>query len=429
MIRRFLNVLIAVAVSAAVAQVSANMPEHEPEHERASSGIDQAREPVTILISIDGFRPDYLDRGITPHISALAREGAYGPMRPSFPTKTFPNHWTLVTGQTPDHHGIVGNIMEDVTRPGEVFKKATTDPFWWNQSEPIWVTAERQGVRSATMFWPGSEVELDGIRPSDWWPFSQALSNDRRIEAVIDWMRRPTEIRPKLIALYFDTVDTAGHFFGPAPGKKLNAAIAAVDQNLGDLVRDLAVLEQPANIVIISDHGMTETSPDRIIELDKILPRDQYRLITDGNYAGIEPLQDDSSAIRAAFIKAHEHMECWERGNIPAHFQYGTNARVPSILCLPDLGWVAYQDVPEWMTAIGGGHGYDHRHPDMTAFFLANGPAIAVSGKQDMFDNVNIYSLVAKLAGIKPAPNDGSLAPFEQLLIPRLRMGPSASLL
>jgi len=414
MIRRFLNVLIAVLLSTGVAQAIAKTPEHEDD----SPAIQEAREPVTILISIDGFHPDYLDRGITPHISALASAGTYGPMRPSFPTKTFPNHWTLVTGRTPDHHGIVGNTMEDLARPGEVFKMSTTDPFWWNQSEPIWVTAEKQDVRSATMFWPGSEVELDGIRPSDWWPFSQSLSNDRRIAAVIDWMRRPTEIRPRLVTLYFDTVDTAGHFFGPAPSPKLNAAIADVDKNIGVLVRNLADLDQPANIVIVSDHGMTETSPDRIIYLDQILPRDQYRLITGGNYAGIEPLENDLSVIRAAFIKDHEHMQCWERDNIPAHFQYGTHARVPSILCLPDVGWVAYQDVPEWMTGIGGGHGYDHRHPDMTAFFLANGPAIKANGKQDIFDNVNIYALVAKLIGIAPAPNDGSLAPFEQLLDP-----------
>lgn len=378
----------------------------------------KAREPVTILISIDGFRPDYLDRGITPHLTALSKKGAYGPMRPAFPTKTFPNHWTLVTGKSPDNHGIVGNTMEDPERPGEVFRMSSKDPFWWNQAKPIWITAEEQGVRTATMFWPGSEVEFDGKRPSDWWPFNQQLSNDRRIRAVVDWMRRPAQTRPKLVTLYFDTVDMAGHFFGPASDKKLNSVIKEVDDRIGDLTSELALLNQPANIIITSDHGMAETSPERIIYLDSILPRDQYRLITDGNYVGIEPLKDNLETLRSAFIKKHKNMECWERQDIPDHFQYGNNPRVPSIFCLPETGWVAYQDVPEWMTGIGGGHGYDHRHPDMMAFFLANGPDVRTAGEQSVFDSVNVYVLVAYLAGVTPNESEGNLEPFQSFLAP-----------
>lgn len=379
---------------------------------------EDARGPVTILISIDGFRPDYLDRGITPNLSALAASGIYADMRSSFPTKTFPNHWTLVTGKTPDNHGIVGNSMEDIARPGEKFTMANKDPFWWSAAEPIWITAEKQNVRTATMFWPGSEVEFDGTRPSDWWPFSQDLSNDRRISAVVDWVRRPAETRPKLITLYFDTVDTAGHFYGPAPSEKLHAAISAVDQNIGRLKNQMAALGQPVNFVITSDHGMAETHPDRVIYLDNIMPRDQYRLVVSGNYAGIEPLTDDMSTIRAAFLKPHDNMECWDKANIPVRLQYGKNPRVPSIICLPTSGWVIYQDKPEWMTGIGGGHGYDHLHPDMIAFFLASGPGIGGSGKIATFDNVDIYSLVAHLTGVEPNESDGDLSSFKQALRP-----------
>ncbi len=375
----------------------------------------EIREPVTILVSVDGFRPDYLNRGMTPNLSRLAKNGAFGPMRPAFPTKTFPNHWTLVTGKRPDNHGIVGNKMEDTARPDEVFRMSSTDPFWWDQAEPIWITAEEQGIRSATMFWPGSEVEFDGKRPSDWWPFDQKLSNDRRVRAVIDWMRRPVEIRPKLITLYFDTVDTAGHFYGPGDGPKLNAAIAEVDERIGDLMRALNALDQPANFVVVSDHGMTELSPMRVIYLDRILARDQYRLITDGSYAGIQPLDDNIDAVRAAFVRPHEQMECWDREDIPDHFQFGKNPRVPSVFCLPEMGWVVYQDVPEWLTGVHGGHGYDHRHPDMTAFFLASGPKIKKAGQLPIFDNVHIYSLLAKLAGVEENESDGNGSPFHML--------------
>jgi len=414
MIRSILSLILASFLLAGAPAFAATTPEQD------YAGIEktETRDPVTILISIDGFRPDYLERGITPHLSALAATGIYGPMRPSFPSKTFPNHWTLVTGKTPDHHGIVGNTMEDVARPGEIFKMATKDPFWWNQAEPIWITAEKQGIRTATMFWPGSEVDFNGIRPADWWPFNEKLSNDRRINAVVDWMRRPADIRPKLVTLYFDTVDTAGHYFGPAPGEKLHAAISAVDREIGRLQQQLDSMGQPVNFVIASDHGMTETSPERIIHLDQIMARDQYRLVEDGNYAGLEPLDGNIDALRAAFVRPHEHMQCWDREDIPDHFAYGTNPRVPAILCLPEIGWVVYQDVPEWMTEIGGGHGYDQREPDMMAFFLASGPAITAGGQLPVFDNVNIYSLVARLAGVTPGASDGSLAPFEQKLVP-----------
>ncbi len=412
MIRNILKAVIACALLAGCAASQATLAPATAETAR------ETREPVTILISIDGFSPDYLERGITPNLSALAASGILADMRPSFPTKTFPNHWTLVTGKTPDNHGIVGNSMEDIARPGEKFSMANKDPFWWNTAEPIWTTAEKQGIRSATMFWPGSEVELDGTRPSDWWPFSQALSNDRRVNAVIDWMRRPAAMRPKLVTLYFDTVDTAGHFYGPAPSEKLHAAIRAIDQNIGSLTDQLNTLGQPVNLVITSDHGMAETSPERVIYLDKILPRDQYRLVVDGNYAGIEPLADDMSAIKAAFLRPHDNMECWDRANIPARLKYGKNSRVPSIICLPTTGWVVYQDKPEWMTGIGGGHGYDHLHPDMVAVFLASGPDITGSGKIATFDNVDIYSLVAHLTGVKPNDSDGDLSPFKQALKP-----------
>ena len=412
MIRSLLSLLFAsLLLTSAPAQAATTPEQNDSVSEKA-----ETRDPVTILISIDGFRPDYLDRGITPNLRALAATGIYGPMRPSFPSKTFPNHWTLVTGKTPDHHGIVGNTMEDAARPGEIFKMATKDPFWWSEAEPIWISAEKQGIRSATMFWPGSEVEIDGLRPADWWPFNENLSNDRRINAVLDWMRRPAEIRPKLVTLYFDTVDMAGHYYGPAPSENLHKAIAAVDGEIGRLKQQLDHLGQPANFVIVSDHGMTETSPERIIHLDPILPRDQYRLVEEGNYAGIEPLEDNADAVRAAFVRPHDHMQCWTRENIPAEYAYGSNPRVPSILCLPDIGWVVYQDVPEWMTGIGGGHGYDQREADMRAFFLASGPGIMAGGTLPIFDNVNVYSLVARLAGIAPEASDGSLAPFEPML-------------
>jgi len=175
--------------------------------------------PMTVLISIDGFRADYLGRGVTPTMTAMAERGASAAMRPSFPSKTFPNHYTIITGLRPDRNGIVDNTMEDPAIPGVLFRMANHDAVvdrrWWDQGEPLWVTAEKAGVRSATMFWPGSEAAVRGVRPSLWLPFNQSKSAESRVDQVLAWADLPEDQRPQFITLYFDDVDAMGHTYGP----------------------------------------------------------------------------------------------------------------------------------------------------------------------------------------------------------------------
>ena len=228
---------IAAAALAAILQACATAPVAAPPPAVSPAAAEQ-REPVTILVSIDGFRADYLTRGVTPNLSRLAAAGVTAPMHPSFPSKTFPNHWTLVTGLYPDHNGITANKMEDPARPKEVFTMATDDPFWWNEATPIWVDAEKAGIRTATMFWPGSNVAVGGkkasewpyaidggTRPSDWMQFNQVISAEQRVNGVLDWLRRPAAIRPKFLTVYFDTGDNAGHSYGP-DDSRTTAAVA-----------------------------------------------------------------------------------------------------------------------------------------------------------------------------------------------------------
>lgn len=249
--------------------------------------------PVTVLVGIDGFRADYLERGITPRLAALAADGASGPMRPSFPTKTFPNHYALVTGKRPDRNGIAGNSMIDPRRPGVIFSLGNAtqalDPFWWSEAEPLWITAERAGLRTATMFWPGSEVPFAGQRPSDWLRYDQNIGNVQRVNTLIDWLRRPATIRPAFATIYFDTVDTAGHRFGP-DSAEVNAALAEVDARIGELVDGAAALGVPLNLVIVADHGMRQTVDARVIQLDTLIDRASYIAVETGPYAAIEPV-------------------------------------------------------------------------------------------------------------------------------------------
>jgi predicted AlkP superfamily pyrophosphatase or phosphodiesterase len=371
----------------------------------------EIREPVTILISIDGFRADYLERGITPHLRALAERGVSAAMRPSFPTKTFPNHYTLVTGLRPDRHGIVDNIMEDPRRPRVTFTPGdpvqALDPFWWEQAEPIWTTAERSGIRTATLFWPGSELAIGGIRPSTWQRFHQDITGAQRVEAAMDWLRRPAATRPRFAALYFDTVDTAGHDHGPhAPGT--DSAIAEVDARIGDLVAGLEALGQPANIVVVADHGMAATAPERVVPIASLVDPAKVRIIGEGSHAGFQPLEGKSEAVAQALLRPRDHVACWRRSEIPARFHYGVNPRVPAFLCLAETGWLLTR--PDRAPSFGGAHGYDNQAPDMLALFAAAGPAFRRGVRLPAFDNVDVYPLLARLIGIAPRPGDGGPA-------------------
>ena len=393
-----------------------------PAQPGATVSTAEQRAPVTILVSIDGFRSDYLARGVTPHLAALAADGVQAPMRPSFPTKTFPNHWAIVTGDRPDRNGIVANSMEDASRPDEKFTMASDDPYWWNEAEPIWVTAEKAGVRTATMFWPGSNVPwggtkeqgwpytiTGGTRPSDWAQFNQAINGGQRVNMVLDVLRRPVAIRPKFVTLYFDTVDTAGHIYGPdAP--ETTSALTEVDARVGDLIEGLKAMGQPANLVIVADHGMAANSSDRVVALDGVANPADYRVVESGPYATLAALPGHEKALEAALLKPHPHMQCWRKSEIPARFHYGTHRRIPPYFCLGQTGWEVQATAPK-KAVTGGNHGWDDQAPDMQALFIANGPAFVKGAKPAPgFTNVDVYPMLARLIGVTPRPSDGNPA-------------------
>lgn len=380
-----------------------------------------APQAVTILIGIDGFRPDYLDRGLTPRLSALAAKGASGAMRPSFPTKTFPNHYAIVTGKRPDRNGIVGNSMIDPRRPGQMFSlgnaRQALDPFWWDEAEPLWVTAERAGIRTATMFWPGSEVPIRNVRPSDWLRFDQNVTNVQRVNTMLDWMRRPAAIRPAFATLYFDTVDTQGHRFGPQSAE-VNTAIAEVDARIGDLVDGIAGLGLAVNLVIVADHGMRQVDEARVIRLDGLIDSESYIAVETGPYAAIEPVTGTDARVADALLVPHEHMTCARKENLPARLHYGSNARVAAIICIAENGWTILSGEPAYPVS-GGAHGYDTADPEMLALFIANGPAFAEGQLVPVFDNVAVAALLRAAIGLPEDPEaDGKLADIGTALRP-----------
>ncbi|UYY78965.1 ectonucleotide pyrophosphatase/phosphodiesterase [Sphingomonas sp. R1] len=417
---------IAAAALVALLQACATPPAQTPPPPAAAAL--EARTPVTILISIDGFRADYLQRGVTPNLARLAAEGITGPMRPSFPSKTFPNHWTLVTGVVPDHHGIVGNRMEDAGHPGETFTTASDAPYWWNAAQPIWVAAEKAGIRTGTVFWPGANVAWGspatradhgdypgGTRPHDWLQYNQAIRDSQRVDTVLDWLRRPAASRPRFLTLYFDKVDTVGHAHGPDAVEATQAA-GEIDTQIGALLEGLEGLRQPANIVVVSDHGMSETSDIRVIPLG--LPKDSYHLIEAGPFAALNPAAGQEALVEKTLLGRHPHMECWRKADIPARFRYGTNPRIAAIFCLAEPRWMIVEKLPD-APYTRGEHGYDNQSTDMAALFVAAGPAFR-HGTLPAFDNVDVYPLLRDLIGLPPRTDvDGDDAPFRHFLRPR----------
>jgi predicted AlkP superfamily pyrophosphatase or phosphodiesterase len=378
-----------------------------------------AAKPPLILVSIDGFRADYLDRGVSPNLVALAAGGVRAErMIPSFPSITFPNHYTLVTGLYPDHHGVVNNTFEDPKQPGAVFKMASKEESWWDEATPIWVTAERQGLVTGTMFWPGSESAIHGVRPSRWEPFNAGLPGDARVDKVLSWLDLPAPQRPGFLTLYFNLVDTNGHLFGP-DSPQVNDAIKRTDASIGRLLAGLKARGVTANLIIVADHGMAATAPERTIILDDLIDVSAVRVVFDDAVLGVDiPKTPAGAQARSKLLAPRPHLQCWDKAAIPARYHYGRNPRVPDVVCAADVGWLVQTraELTRPHFPLRGEHGYDNRDPQMGALFIANGPAFAKGLVVKPFANVDVYPLMTEILDVKPEPNDGSAAEVSGLL-------------
>jgi predicted AlkP superfamily pyrophosphatase or phosphodiesterase len=373
--------------------------------------------PLLILVSIDGYRADYLDRGHSPVLASLAADGVRAKgLRPVYPTITYPNHYTLVTGLYPDEHGMVNNTMHDpvlgsFSPPN---RAANTDGRWWEQAEPIWVTAQNQGLRTASMYWPGTQAEIRGGRPTYWKDFDATVTPEARVAQVLAWLDLPEDQRPAFVSLYFDQVDTAGHSYGP-DSKEVNDALVSVDAAMGQLIEGLRQRNAytRTNLVLVADHGMASSSPDRMLLLDDLVNLDHVDVTTALVNLGLDPKPGYEKEVEHALLQTrHPHLQCWKKDQMPRKFHYGKNARIPSIQCVTDDGWMISAKALEAKRShpILGEHGYDNDDPLMRALFVAHGPSFKQHLTVPVFDNINVYVLLTKLLGVEPQRNDGKLA-------------------
>jgi predicted AlkP superfamily pyrophosphatase or phosphodiesterase len=373
---------------------------------------------VVIVVSFDGFRWDYIDRGESPNLQALAARGvrAQG-LIPSFPSVTFPNHYTIVTGLFPEHHGIVANTMEDAawTERFTMASMTARDPRWWG-GEPIWSTARRQKLRAASVFWPGSEARTEGAAPDDWMVFDDEMPNVDRVNHVLDKLAKPDGERPSFVTVYFSETDHVGHDYGP-DSPEISEAIRHLDASLGLLetgLRQLGLFDR-TTIVVVSDHGMAPLSDDRVVFIDDFIDLTQVDVVDWGEVVQIRPRTGSADDIYAALKGKHPAMTVYKRAEIPARLHYRDNARIQPVVAVADEGWeiTSHQ---RWANDAarhrkrGGGHGYDPALRSMQGIFVAAGPRVRRGLAVPPFQNVHLYEFLCGLLGLTPARNDGDVA-------------------
>jgi predicted AlkP superfamily pyrophosphatase or phosphodiesterase len=363
-------------------------------------------------VSFDGFRWDYPELHGAPALLELAREGARAELVPSFPSKTYPNHYTLVTGLRPEHHGIVANSMRDPVWNADfsLADRSSVESGRWWEGVPIWVTAERHGLPTAASFWPGTEAEIQGVRPRIWKRYDSGSDDAARVDEMLSWLDRTPRKRPRLLLAYFSRVDSAGHSHGPA-APQTRAAVHHVDAMLARLRAGVAArgLAASTDWIVVSDHGMTDLVPGQTIAIESFVDLADVDVL-DANVVGLlQPKPGREDAVLAALAGAHPHLHAARKSEMPERLHYRAHRRIPPLVVWVDPGWKLVRTRAEAAAPGGraGSHGYDPEVRDMHGIFVASGPAFRQGLDLPPFENVDTYELLCRLLQLPPAPNDG----------------------
>ncbi len=377
---------------------------------------------TVILVSFDGFRYDYADREALPHFQEMKAKGAAASsMIPSYPSKTFPNHYTLVTGLYPGHHGLVDNTFYD-SITGQVFaikkRNMVQDSFYYGGT-PLWQLVQTYGMKSASFFWVGSEAPVAGRYPDYYRYYDDGIPDRQRIETVLEWLRLPEEMRPQFISLYFSVVDDVTHRFGPDASQSVDALHYA-DSLLGELISGVRSIDLPVNIIVVSDHGMypMKAGEDKFLDPAKImtLPEEGLRIVNNETHVHLyceEPLR---SELFRELTENESHYRAYLRENTPDKWHYNSSYRIGDIVIEAEPGYSFLESVLH--KASFGSHGYDpYQTPEMHAIFYAMGPDIRPGVRLPSFENVHVYPLIALLLGLPAGVTDGDPEVLRSILL------------
>ncbi|XP_046496656.1 bis(5'-adenosyl)-triphosphatase ENPP4 isoform X1 [Equus quagga] len=372
--------------------------------------------PKLLLVSFDGFRADYLQNYEFPHLQNFIKEGVLVErVKNVFITKTFPNHYSIVTGLYEESHGIVANSMYDVITKRHFSDLNDKDPFWWNEAVPIWVTNQLQGNRSsAAAMWPGTDVPIHNTTPSYFMNYSSSVSFEERLNNITVWLSNSNP--PVTFAtLYWEEPDASGHRYGPEDKENMRRVLKGIDDLVGDLVYKLKTLGlwENLNVIITSDHGMTQCSQDRLINLDSCIRRSDYTVIDWTPVAAVLP-KINRTEVYNTLKTCHPHLNVYLKEEIPARFHYQHNDRIPPLILVADEGWTIGRNKS---SSKLGDHGYDNSLPSMHPFLAAHGPAFHKGYKHSTINIVDIYPMMCHILGLKPHPNNGTFGHTKCLLV------------
>lgn len=371
---------------------------------------------TVLLISIDGFRWDYFEKAVTPNFDKFIKSGvrAQG-LIPPFPSKTFPSHISMVTGRYPEGHGIVANTMFDSIFNEYYYIGENSKPVLdgkWYEAEPVWVTAEKQGKKAMTMFWPASEAEIMGVRPTEYFVYNESITHSERIDQIVKWLDYPDHKRGNFFSLYFSEIDSRGHQYGPNSAEVISA-VEAMDATIGDLIDKLQSrkIYDDVNIIIASDHGMADISQDSVIFLDDYINLDEVEIIDWGPACAILP-KVNIDKIFSELVNAHPMLDVYKKGDLPSELNYNNHRRIQPIIAIAKEHWSisdrnTYNREPYIYN--GGTHGYYSSLESMRGVFIARGPGFKKNFIGPGFANIHLYELMCHLLKIEPVNNDGLL--------------------
>ncbi len=377
-------------------------------------------QPYLLLVSMDAFRWDYPEMYTTPILDSIASVGVKAKaIQSCYPTKTFPNHYSIATGLYPDHHGIVNNSFYDaeMDRVYKIRDRSAVEDGAFYGGEPIWVSCEKQGVTAASFFWVGSEADVQGVRPTYWKRYTKKISFEQRIDTVVSWFSLPYNKRPKFTTLYFHQPDGVGHKYGPKHDST-RATVEYLDALIGNLYSKLRKLDiyDSLNIIVTSDHGMGEISRDRLVVLGDHIDTSMVEMTMGSN--SVYNLKIKEGFVDAVYskLKMVEHVQVFKPEEIPAYLNYGSHSRITDLHVVADSSWSVFYVKGKRYYDFGGTHGYDNTNPDMDAIFYGSGPAFKRNYRSEKFNNVDLYNLMCKMLNIRPALNDGDTSIVYQML-------------
>lgn len=379
----------------------------------------QSTKEYVVMLSMDGFRWDYPEKANTPNLDAIEKIGVRAEASiPCFPTKTFPNHYSMATGLHPNNHGIIFNRfyapdIDDYYSLGDSSKVVDPDFYF---GEPIWVTAEKQGVKSAAYYWVGSEAPHHSIFPSYYYPYDGSVPFEKRLDGVMEWLKLPEAERPQLIMWYMEEPDSKGHDVGP-DDPEIITTVEYLDSLVGVFNQKIAALPfaDQINVIYTSDHGMGQISKEKSLYLYEIIKKDWCHGVDGGNPVYSIDAKDEYYDSVYSALNETKHISVWKKDEVPDRLCFSTSERIKDFVIVADSAWSIWK-YSDRNYYSGGTHGFDNANTDMHAIFYAYGPAFKNGYKHHKINNIDLYPLICEILQIKPKPVDGTLENVKQML-------------